>query len=187
MNAAHVLDYDSYYQRLLTGARATWHELRQSRPDESFYLFGFSTDSDTTDLILFANTEEQFAGENDSPEYPILKWCVNEESELHHVGRKHIDDLAKEINRFVFEPDPSEAAFEDRKARLMQIFEQVLVELDSEGLFGQGEERQQMMLLLDIVDPGEQEWEYMTEVLQRINPPESVNTYLQLLEEMQEE
>lgn len=186
MSEPHTIDYDSYYQRLLTGVRATWNDLHAARPAETICLFGLSTDSDTTDLILFANTEELFARENDASASPFLKWCANEESELHQLGREQIDDLAKEINRFVFESETDEA-FEQRKARLMQIFEQVLVDLDTEGLFGQGAERQQLILLLDIVDAEEEEWEFMLEVLQRINPPESVKTYLQLLQELQEE
>lgn len=186
MSEPHTIDYDSFYQRLLTGVRATWNDLRAARPAETICLFGLSTDSDTTDLALFANTEEQFARENDAPESPFLKWCVNEESELHQIGREHIDDLAKEINRFVFESETDEA-FEDRKTKLLQIFEQVLADLDTEGLFGQETERQHLILLLDIVDAEEEEWEFMLEVLQRINPPESVKTYLQLLQELREE
>ncbi|QDV48722.1 DUF4303 domain-containing protein [Gimesia fumaroli] len=185
MKEQHVIDYNSYYQRLLSGVRATWNDLRKSRPEESVYLFGLSTDSDTVVLSLFANTEEQFALENDSPEYPIEKWYVNEESELHRIGRAHMDDLEDEINRYVFEPE-SDDAFDDRKARLMQMFERVFVELDSEGLFGEGEMRHKVMLMLEIVDAGDEEWDSMIEVLKRINPPESVKEYLQLLEAMRE-
>lgn len=185
MSEPHVIDYETYYQRLLSGVRATWNNLRSSRPDETIYLFGLSTDSDTVVLSLFANTEEQFAKENGAPEYPIEKWYVNEESALHRIGQSHMEDLEDEINRFVFEQE-SEAAFEERKSRLMQMFEQVFVDLDSEGLFGEGADRHNLLLLLEIVDAEEEEWNTTIEILKRINPPESVKEYLQALDEIRE-
>jgi hypothetical protein len=91
--------------------------------------------------------------------------------------------LQKEINCYVFEDhrhDP-DSIFEDRKARLLKIFEKALVQLDSEGVFGTGKKRHRVLLMIDRGDCGPDEIRYMHRVIRRINPRQSAARYFAAL------
>jgi hypothetical protein len=178
----HVIDYDTFLPRLVAGLRKAWTHARRQHPDETFYMFGICTDSDITDLFPFSNTEEQYA-ENGNPSYPSDKWLVPEKAYEHRS--KDTSELAVEVNRYVFEDhskDPK-GAFAERKARLLEIFEKALVQLDAEGFFGSGKKRNQVLLKIDLGDCGEDEQKYMMEVIKRINPVKSTTEFLALAEE----
>lgn len=66
MTKHHVIDYETFLPRLVEGLRKTWEEARRERPDETFYMFGISTDSDATALVPFCYTEEQYAEQGES-------------------------------------------------------------------------------------------------------------------------
>jgi uncharacterized protein DUF4303 len=190
-SAMAVIDYDSFYKRLVSGLRAAWQEVRAQRPGESFYMFGVETDSDTTVLTPFCNTEEQFAAEHGVPEYPIEKWAVDQDSTLYAAGSQHTAALQKEVNQFVMADGKfvfvkqSDPGYAERKARLMEIFEKALAELDAEGFFGRGDERCKIVLSVDIVDADKDEWKEMIAIMKRLNPPESIEPFLRLLEAQQ--
>ena len=103
------------------------------------------------------------------------------------VPCKYTSALQDEVNRYVFEDhshDP-DGAFEERTNRLLQIFEQALVQLDREGFFGTGNKRHQVLLKVDRGDcgSGDEEYEHMLKVIKRINPPESTATFFALVNE----
>lgn len=185
----HVIDYDSFLSRLVAALRKTWQEVRARRSDETFYMFGIQTDSDVTDLTPFCQTHEQYRAEKGSAEARIEKWAVDQDSELYGAGSQYTSGLAGELNRYVFEDhsDEPQSAFEERRDRLLKIFERSLELLDAEGLFGTGNERRQMLLLVDIVDADEDEWQYMLGAMKRINPPGSTRELLALIDEAEEE
>jgi len=180
----HVIDYDGFQTRLISGLRKAWEEVRAQRPNETFRVFGVATDSDITDLTPFCQTDEQFAAEGGDEREPIEKFALDEEAELHGAGSEHTSDLADEVNRYVFEDhsDDPEGAFEERKERLLEIFESALVQLDAEGLFGTGDQRHQALLTVWIVDADEEEEEYMWDAMRRMNPPESTAEFFELLQ-----
>src|SRR5262249_31348424 len=162
------------------GLRKAWQQVRRQGPDETFYTFGIETDSDITDLYPLCNTEEEYEAQGGGLEPSVDKWigCANEGSELYRAGGKHNGPLAQEVNRYVFEDhskDP-EAAFLQRKKRLLKVFEQALVQLDKEGFFGSGKKRHKVLLKIEFVDPSEDEWKHMLKVVKRINPRESTAT-----------
>jgi hypothetical protein len=177
----HVINYDTFLPRLVAGLRKAWEEVRRQRPGETFYMFGIATDSDVVVLTPFWNTEEKYAAEG-NPEYPTDKWVVPEEG---YAYCKHTHVLQKEVNRYVFEDHrgESDSDFEKRKARLLKVFEQALAQLDSEGFFGKGKKRHQVLLLIDRGDCSEEETHYMHQVIRRINPPQSRAAYLAALKE----
>jgi hypothetical protein len=185
----HVIDYDSFLTRLVSGLRKAWQEVRSQRPDETLYLFGIATDSDITDLTPFCQTEEQYAAEGGDERAPIEKWAPDEEAELYRAGAQYTSDLADEVNRYVFEDhsDDPEGAFEGRKERLLQVFEKALQQLDAEGSFGTGHQRQQVLLMIGIVDADEDEEQYMWDAIKRMNPPESTGEFFRLLDEAEQE
>ncbi|HUY87807.1 MAG TPA: DUF4303 domain-containing protein [Pirellulales bacterium] len=188
-----TIDYDSFQKRLVSGLRAAWQKVRAQRPSETFYMFGVETDSDATVLTPFCNTEEQFAAEHGTPEYPIEKWAVDQDSQLYGAGAEHTAELQQEVNQFVMADGQfvfvkqSDPGYAERKARLMQIFERALAELDAEGFFGRGDERRKVALSVEIVDADEDEWNTMIEIMKRLNPPESIEPLLRLLEAQEAE
>jgi hypothetical protein len=46
----HVIDYDTFLPRLVSGLRQAWDEVRRRRRGETFYMFGIATDSDVVVL-----------------------------------------------------------------------------------------------------------------------------------------
>jgi hypothetical protein len=187
----YVIDYEAFLPRLVAGLRKAWQEVRQQRPNETFYLFGLETDSDITDLNPLCNTEEEYRAQGGTPEPSVDKWIgwPDEESDLFRAGKKHTDALAREVNRYVFEDhskDPK-GAFLERKKRLLKIFEQALVQLDQEGFFGTGKKRHQVLLKIEFVDPSEAEWKHMLKVIKRINAPESTAALFAALERQEAE
>jgi hypothetical protein len=144
-------------------------------------MFGIATDSDVVVLTPFWNTEENYAAKG-NPEYPADKWVVPEEG---YAPCKYTAALQTEVNRYVFEDHANEpdSVFEKRKARLLKIFEQALVQLDSEGFFGTGKKRRQVVLMIDRGDCSEVETRYMHRVIKRINPPQSSARFFAALKE----
>lgn len=181
-----AIDYDSFQKRLVSALRSAWQEVRAQRPGEKFYMYGVETDSEAVVLTPFCNTEEQFAAEHGTPQHPVEKWMVDQDSKLYGAGSQHTAQLQNEVNQYYFEDEP-DAAYEERIKRLMQVFEKALAELDAEGFFGSGDERRKIVLRVDIVDAGDGEWKSMVEIMKRINPPESLATLLPLLEALQAE
>jgi hypothetical protein len=177
----HVINYDTFLPRLVSGLRKAWQQVRRQRPDETFFMFGIATDSDVVVLTPFWNTEEKYAREGNL-EYPTDKWVVPEEG---YAFCKYTDALQDEVNRYVFEDHTAEpdSVFERRQARLLKIFEQALVQLDSEGLFGTGKKRHKVLLLIDRGDCSEAETRYMHRVIKRINPSASRTKYFAAIKE----
>jgi hypothetical protein len=182
----HVINYDTFLPRLVAGLRKAWTHARRQHPGEIFYMYGICTDSDITALLPFSNTEEQYA-EAGNPDYPSEKWLVPEEAYEH--PSKETEDLQDEVNRYVFEDhtkDPK-GAFGERKKRLLGIFEKALVQLDTEGFFGTGKKRHQVLSIIDLGDCGEDDQKYMVEVIKRINPAKSTAEFLALVEEAEDD
>jgi hypothetical protein len=177
----HVIDYDTFLPRLVSGLRQAWEAARRRRARETFYMFGIATDSNVVVLTPFWNTEENYANKG-KREFPADKWVVPEEG---YAPCKHTAALQTEVNRYVFEDHTKEpdTVFEKRKTRLLKIFEKALVQLDSEGFFGTGKKRQQVLLLIDRGDCSQAETQYMHRVIKRINPPQSRAKYFAAIKE----
>lgn len=183
MKKHHVIDYDTFLPRLVSGLRQAWEKVRRQRPGETFYTYGIATDSDVVVMTPFWNTEEEYARTGD-PAYPVAKWAVPEHG---YAPCKYTSALQDEINRYVFEDhrDDAEGVFEKRKARLLKIFEQGLVELDEEGFFGKGKERHRVLLQIDRGDCDDAEARWMLGVVKRINPGASCAPYFAALKNQQ--
>ena len=185
------IDYSTYKARLVDGLRKAWQEARASLPNEHFYLYGIETDADAVVLTPFCNTLEQFARECEDDDFEAEsefdKWVVDQESVLYGAGADHTRELQDEVNQFVFldEPEP-EGAADERRDQLMLVFESALIALDQEGFFGSGEDRDNVVLKIEIVDADEEEWDFMVALMKRINPPKSLERFLLLLDELRD-
>jgi len=170
----HVIDYETFLPRLVSGLRQAWEEVRRGHPRETFYMFGIATDSDVVVLTPFWNTEENYAKKG-NPEFPADKWVVPEEG---YAPCKYTDALQTEVNRYLFEDHRNEPdrLFEQRKARLLKIFEKALVQLDSEGCFGTGKKRHQVLLLIDRGDCSQAETRCIASSSGSIRPGAGRNT-----------
>ena len=179
----HVINYQTFLPRLVSGLRKAWEEVRRRRLGETFYMYGIATDSDVVVLTPFWNTEEKYAAEG-NPEYPTGKWDVPGEG---YEPCKYTAALQQEVNRYVLEDHTAEpdSVFERRQRRLLKIFEQALMQLDSEGFFGTGKKRNQLLLIIDRGDCSAEETRYMHQVIKRINPKASTAKYFAALKEQE--
>jgi hypothetical protein len=138
-------------------------------------MFGIATDSDVVVLTPFWNTEEEFAQQDDTYTYlyPSAKWSLP--CRDFDECCEYTNDLQDEVNHYFFEDhsNESDSDFEERKSRLLKIFEESLVQLNKEGFFGNGKQRHRVLLQIDRGDCSDEETQWMQEVIKRINPPQS--------------
>ena len=171
------MDLKTFSSLLVDRLRDAWMEVRRQRPHETFYVFGIETDSDITDLNPLCNTEEEYAAQGGTSELRVSRWIgsPNEDSRLYRAGSEYTDELASQLNEFVFEElDRSNPRLaRRRKKQLLRIFERALVDLDKRDFFGSGKTRHGVLLKIEFVDPDDAEWRQMLKVIRRINPRQS--------------
>lgn len=171
------LNLDTFEDRLVDALRIAWTEIVATRPNETFFMFGIETDDDRVLLTPFCNTEETAELENpEIKEYPLAKWAVMPESSLYGAGQEHIEELATELNQGAFADDNWNTR---KQNRVTKIFENSLVRLDSEGLFGKGQKRERVILSVAICDADSKGEKEMLRIMKRINPPESLKPYFE--------
>lgn len=188
------IDYVRLRKEIASAARQAFTFVRQQNSDETFYAFGLYTDSDVMTIGPFSNSEEglerlgqkyeQLLGQeyeemrqkyNESGVPLWLRWAPDD-WEYCDVGVKYFDEVQKMIGggRY-FETDEE---FVARKKGVLGAFVAALRELDAEGFFGKGNEREAVTLLLNITDPSDFEVKWMLEYVQALNPEPAYRGYM---------
>ena len=148
----HVCNLPDFQRELAHAARASFDDLRSARPGEHFYAYALYTDSSAITIMPAANSVEglmQVRKEMDIPddeEAPEFKWSV---SEWKYEGWKAgnfngiSSKLRSELEHADF-PSFAEKVHADMVAALKL--------LESEGFFGTGAQRNQIVLFVSISD-----------------------------------
>ena len=144
--------FSNFQREIAQAARASFDDLRSARPGEHFYAYALYTDSGVMTIMPAANSVEglmQARKEMDIPddeEAPEFKWSVPEwKYEAWKAGNFNAisSKLRSELEYAEF-PTFAEKVQTDMVAALKL--------LDSEGFFGTGKERNQIVLLVSISD-----------------------------------
>ena len=194
--AATEIDYTELQKEIVSAARQAFSYVRQQHPDETFYAFGLSTDSDVATIDPISNSEEglqrlgqkyeRLMGEEyekmrqkyDEPGLPLwLRWGPDNWEEYEGAGG-HYFGRVQEIVSARYEYD-SDEEFVARKKRRLDTFAAALKELDTEGFFGDDEERQGVTLLLHITDPSGFEEKWVLEYIKTLNPEPAYQSYVE--------
>jgi hypothetical protein len=149
-----VIDREALEATMLAELRAAWTALRGRHPGERFYSFGLYTTDLADYLMVTASTEEGLSevtqryvtqtGSDPSAQRAVLRWSPAD-SPLHGEG----EGLLAESDRLRRAgPDPYDDTPDADEAisLLFDVAIQSLQRLDREGTFGEGREREQLVL-----------------------------------------
>jgi hypothetical protein len=177
---ATEINHTELQKEVVSAARQAFSYVRQQHPDETFYVFGLSTDSDVSTIGPVSNSTEglQRLGQkyNEPGLPPWLRWSPDE-WEYEDAGGQYFDK-ARDTANALYECD-SDEEFVASKRRRLDTFAAALEELDAEGFFGDGEERQGVTLLLHITDPSDFEEEWVQEYVKALNPESVYQSYVE--------
>jgi hypothetical protein len=155
------------YPTLLAATRQALIVLRDEHPDERLYAFGLFTSPGAEYVTVTANSEEGLKRRSGGMAMSPLRWSPCD-WEYHDLGEGPLWDQVANLL-----PDYSGVRLpaEQMEAHLESVFDtciQVLRDLDAEGLFGEGPERERIVLNLWMGDQGDDE---RLELASLLNPP----------------
>jgi hypothetical protein len=159
-----------------TGIAAAFAELRASHPSEHVYAFGLFTDDDASGIVPTANSEEALAALAAKHQrmgagfVASLRWSWWEWNFGGSFGKQHIQAGYRAI--FDMERDD----FGAFRQSVLSLMSAVLSDLDAEGIFGRGADRESITLFCSISDSEEAE-ELFDRSVQALNPPSVVAQY----------
>jgi Domain of unknown function (DUF4303) len=183
------IDPTLFYDTLLRETRQAWATLKKKHPQENFYAFGYYTTDVASYLTITASTEEGLeiavdeyhgrTGEDKDLLRARLRW-IPADSPLHVEG-----DALLPLSQGMrcAGPDPykdDEAISEPAIELVFKSMFDVLQTLDQEGLFGAGQQREQLILCVWMGDQSDQQ---RFEFAQRLN---SESAALKFSAEMEE-
>jgi Domain of unknown function (DUF4303) len=180
-------------------ARRAFQIVREAHPGERFYAFALCTDIEQMrGMCASANTEEGLKWRldrrlkrkksfRDEEEAAVAKAGIAWDDYLNYY-RWNLPEWAYhgiEGSDFLplilmlseplenLEDDPEESdpeGFNEHRARVCGTMILAMKDLDDEGFFGSGAERESIVLLADLVEPPEKYW-FAVESARRLNPP----------------
>ena len=176
-----TLDLETFQTRLESACREFWCAMQNEYPTETFCLFGLETDSDFVIVNGLVDTEE--AVERDQRKRKkvdsyIARVSLDSDSEFYGKAEPYLNELSLELNS-VNEQEELDRETTKRMKQTKKILESTLKNLDNEGLFGTGKEREKIILLVSIIDADDGEWKTMMSIAKRLNPR---SVYKQFLE-----
>jgi hypothetical protein len=173
-----TLDSPELKDDLKVAAKAAFDEVRAAHPTDHFYAFGLYTDDSVAGISPAANTEEALAAtiakynHTDRADVAFDRWSGVEWSHA-GFGWEHFQDVYNAIMNM--DRDDDFGAFRESVFELMVS---VLSELDDEGTFGSGRQREQVTLLCFVTDSADSE-DLERRSIRALNPSSVVRRYLQ--------
>ena len=162
---ATEIDYGLLRQEIADATKRTFTSLREQHAGETFYAFALCTDDDAGTVFAAANSEEGLrrtaekhaADSDESPETWMeeLRWLPDDWDS----GEKEAEqfDAVQQMTDIRQFADQGEKAGQRRRQQVFRTFIQALKDVDAEGLFGTGGQREGMTVLLWITDSDDEE------------------------------
>jgi hypothetical protein len=195
------IDYQSVRKGLRESARRAITQVQAEHADERFYAFALCSDEDAESVCASANTEEGFQWRlernqkfRERTEASIAKhgmtwadytnyyrWNLPEWA-YHQTGVREF----RSLDPLILDPlhmasDEIEAAepgaLDSHRARLYGSMILAMKDLDTEGFFGEGKQREAIVLFSDLVEPPEKYW-FAVESAKLLNPPTVFEAFL---------
>ena len=170
-----TFDSPEFRSRLRDAASGAFEDLRVVHPDERFYAFALYTDDGFAGVSLAANSEESLAakiaeyGEDAEPGY--MRWSTSEWT-YEGIGW----DRTATIYGKIGEMGDAAKDFDVFAQGVLDLMEGVLADLDAEGFFGRGAEREGVTLLCAITDSDDSP-DLERRTVRALNPPSVVARY----------
>ena len=170
-----TLDSPEFRSGLREAVSGAFEDLRAARPDERFYAFALYTDDGFAGVSPAANSEAGLAakiaeyGEDAEPEY--MRWTT---SEWTYEGFGW--DRTATIYGKIGEMGDAADDFDAFAQGVLDLMKGVLADLDAEGFFGRGAEREGVTLLCAITDSDDSP-DLERRTVHALNPPAVVARY----------
>lgn len=191
------VDFPLLRQRIATAARHTFHAVRTAHPNEQLYAFALYTDDTAVGVVPSLNTEEAY-------QRTIAKLMADEETREWYeeknisfadsllgdyrwspyewnyecVEREAFEPVMKLINNrgmgFYDEHDP--LGFVKFKAGVLAAMVLALADLELEGVFGRGSDREALTVYCSIPSSDCTVW-LEQDSARRLNPPQITQTF----------
>ena len=173
-----TMDFARLRAAVYNSAKRAFIEVHESHPSERFYAFALYTDDGVMGISPSANSEEGYQrmvgnyramfGETSPAELRYLRWATAEWA-YEAAGQEHfhpVHSLLTAVDRYGPEEEDGFVAF---KSQVLTTMVEALQDLDADGLFGSGEEREKVTLFISISDSGVAE-QVEDESARKLNP-----------------
>jgi phage terminase small subunit len=166
----------SLQKSITHAARSAFSKLRAAHPKETFYAFALYTNDEANSITASANTEEGLRRRAERYEMDEKKGIEQHAERLrwnppdwayHCAGDDQFEEAQKQLDALADANDLDEDECEKEFDARLAVFIAALKELDAEGFFGRGKERQKVTLLVAM---GDQEVKLLLKCAQQLNP-----------------
>jgi len=175
------VDFRVVRREITAAARRAFTLIRSKHPDERFYTFALCSDDEAESLCASANTEEGYArglkryegrplGNEAGVRWHCPEWAYHGDE----MGEFRALDPLIEIDEEI-QDDPG--PFDAFRARLYASMILGLKDLDAEGFFGTGQDRERVALFCDLASTHDTYW-YVVESARALNPPSTFRAFL---------
>jgi hypothetical protein len=189
-------DFEKFYELLYIASKNAFTSIQLAHKDERFYVFALFTCGDLVYIIPSSSTEEgltQVAHKyfNDYQKYykgfsieqlrELLRWSPCD-SPLQGEGEEYFTELNKLVSivpNIICEIPHEESwdKFDNFVNKFLGVCVKVLRQLDSEGIFGEGEKRNSVVLNILMGDQGDEE---RLKYAKMLNPSSVYNHFKQV-------
>jgi hypothetical protein len=180
--AADAKSLDQFRRMVAEGARRAFGEIRAESPGEAPYAFALTTTDDVAGFLATAGSEAGYArrrAEYDSWDEASLlgnfRWSPFD-WDLGDRASRHLDFAWEFLDRLSRDADDDPDAFVTRKAFAMAAMILALGDLEAEGFFGKGADRESITVVASVADSSQAAW--LEDVSARLlNPPSVYETF----------
>jgi len=171
---ADDFDFEQFFKLLYAASKSAFTSIQHVRKSESFYIFALYTCEDLGYVFPTSSTEEgltqvaqKYSAIKDYQGFSIeqlredLRWSPCD-SPLHVEGEEYFVEVNKflsDVPRIVhaIPEEESWSEFEDFVDKFLGVCINVLKQLDTEGIFGEGERRNSIVLNILMGDQSDEE------------------------------
>lgn len=167
--------HPDFASEIADAARVTYRALLAAHPQDHFYAFALYTDSGAMTVVPAANSDEglkrvrEQMAVGDDEKAPEFTWATGEWA-YESAEADSFNPLCKRLADTVLGPNLPEAQFDAFFKELQRDMIEALRQLDREGLFRTGAEREKITLFVTISDDNGAE-ELENQSAQILNPP----------------
>lgn len=161
-------DYDCLAKEIATSARKAFAAIREAHPNEKITAYAVTSDDSVMTIGAVANSAEAFLSVSDDPDilWNAAEWSFYEGSEYFDIPYRMLLIRCREQSGCEAMP------FQEFHNGVVEACVRALEELDREGLFGVGQERENSIVLFQITDS-----EYLDDAVKRLNTPDAYRRF----------
>lgn len=161
-------DCDCLAAEVATAARKALAAVREAHPNEKITAYSVTSDDSVMTIGSVANSAEALLAVNNDPDilWNAAEWSFYDGGEYFDIPYRML--LVRCREERAQEAMPSH----EFRAGVVEACVRALEELDKEGLFGAGSERDNFVVLFQITDS-----EYLDEAVKRLNTPASYRRF----------